>query len=174
MVSATASRRQISRRNSAIHSLPLISCWAYPGHAESVAVPAASYPPSCISYTWGRVQLCAILESRQSLRKCGVYFVIREMDKSEPDAEISQVGHGRNRAVSNHVLQSLAWSQRRRAFESPSTRADAGTDGRSAPDRSQSGCLLGAQEYGNVSDLASLGAVHRRPGFRRRGRGVFI
>lgn len=37
------------------------------------------------------MQLCAILESRQSLRKCGVYFVIREMDKSEPDAEISQV-----------------------------------------------------------------------------------
>lgn len=67
----------------------------------------------------GLAQLCAILESRQSLRKCGVYFVIREMDKSEPDAEISQVGHGGNRAVSNHVLQSLAWSQRRRAFESP-------------------------------------------------------
>ena len=36
-------------------------------------------------------QLCAILDSRQSLRKMGVYFVIRELDKSEPDSEISQV-----------------------------------------------------------------------------------
>ncbi|CAM9774936.1 unnamed protein product, partial [Laminaria digitata] len=37
------------------------------------------------------LQLCAILDSRQSLRKMGVYFVIREVDKSEPDGEISQV-----------------------------------------------------------------------------------
>lgn len=33
------------------------------------------------------------------MRKCGVYFVIREMDKSEPDAEISQVGRRKNENI---------------------------------------------------------------------------
>lgn len=37
------------------------------------------------------LQLCSTLDSRQSLRKMGVYLVIRELDKSEPEGEISQV-----------------------------------------------------------------------------------
>eukprot|EP00903_Cladosiphon_okamuranus_P013113 g12231.t1 len=59
----------------------------------SDAAPKRREPLQCIKrdIVEALLQLCAILESRQSLRKCGVYFVIREMDKSEPDAEISQV-----------------------------------------------------------------------------------
>eukprot|EP00752_Nemacystus_decipiens_P013017 g11515.t1 len=59
----------------------------------SDAAPRRREPVQCIKrdIVEALLQLCAILESRQSLRKFGVYFVIREMDKAEPDAEISQV-----------------------------------------------------------------------------------
>ncbi|CBJ26795.1 conserved unknown protein [Ectocarpus siliculosus] len=62
-------------------------------YEDSPAAPRRREPVQCIKrdIVEALLQLCAILESRQSLRKCGVYFVIREMDKSEPDAEISQV-----------------------------------------------------------------------------------
>ncbi|CAM9787286.1 unnamed protein product [Scytosiphon promiscuus] len=67
--------------------------WRKEEASDGTVVARRREPVQCIKrdIVEALLQLCAILDSRQSLRKCGVYFVIREMDKSEPDAEISQV-----------------------------------------------------------------------------------